>query len=287
VARALGFQPDPSARGLVLRRAMAIGIRMGEQRGIPHVRFVIDLLNGAGARAAENGYALVIDASPTPRTHLADGLIFVDPLAATDLVGAVEAGIPSVTIGRVPGGSVDVASVDMDHARSISEVLAHLDEHARADGEAWMISLRTRTSFIEDVETAFRSWCLGRGRVPRLVRPVGSGEDVAAPMTRELERSGPPAMLLAAIDRLAARAAVVLSDLGVAVPEQTVVASAVDGDLLWLARPPITALDLDGESYGRNAADLVLRAIADDETPVESVQLPARLVVRASSQSGR
>ena len=76
----------------------------------------------------------------------------------------------------------------------------------------------------------------------------------------------------------------VLTAAGVAVPGDTVVGAATDGDVLRIARPSITALDLDGGAHGRAAVDLALQAVTGRRDARRStILLPARLVVRESS----
>jgi DNA-binding LacI/PurR family transcriptional regulator len=58
------------------------------------------------------------------------------------------------------------------------------------------------------------------------------------------------------------------------------------GQLEWapLADPPLSMIEVDGEALGREAVDLALTRLAAPETGPRQVVIPARLVLRASSE---
>ena len=58
------------------------------------------------------------------------------------------------------------------------------------------------------------------------------------------------------------------------------------GQLEWapLADPPLTMIEVDGEALGREAVRLALSRLAAPETAPRQVVLPARLVLRTSSE---
>ena len=98
---------------------------------IPEASFFIELLNGAAARAADAGYSIVISTSELRHAGLVDALIAVDPLGRTEVQDALDAGVPVVTVGRVPRDELPTPSVDTDHGRSISLLLGHLADGRR------------------------------------------------------------------------------------------------------------------------------------------------------------
>ena len=281
-AESLDYRPDAGARGLVTRRAMAIGVRVGRGPLIPEASFYVELLNGAAARAADAGYSIVISASELRHAGLVDALIAVDPLGRAEVEDALEAGVPVVTVGRVPRDELLTPSVDTDHGRSISLVLSHLAT-AAGPGPAWLLSVEDRTSFVGDVESAFSRWCARAGREARILEAPETPAAVEQAMLDALASSPPPAILVSAFDRPAIWGLQVLTAAGVDVPATTVVASTVDGEILRIVQPSITALDLDGAAHGRAAVDLALQAVLAGELAARTILLPARLIVRGSS----
>jgi DNA-binding LacI/PurR family transcriptional regulator len=279
-ARSLHYRPDAGARGLVTRRAMAIGVRVGAGPAIPQASFFVELLNGAAVRAAEHGFALSITASELRQARLVDALISVDPLGVAEVQDALDEEIPVVTVGRVPRARLSFPSVDTDHGRSIPALLDHLAV-AAGDGAVWLLSHSDRPSFVRDIEAAFVAWCDEHGVERRVLAPRDDPADVERVVAEVLASAGAPAIVLSVLDRAAAWAQQALLAAGVGIPAQTVLAAASDGEVLRLAHPSITALDLDGAAHGRAAVDLAIELI-DGGTP-PTVLLPAHLVVRASS----
>jgi DNA-binding LacI/PurR family transcriptional regulator len=279
-AKALDYRPDAGARGLVTGRAMAIGVRVGAGPGIPQASFFVELLNGAAERAADHGYALTITTSELRHPGLVDALIAVDPLGLPEVQNALDAEIPVVTVGRVPTATLDLPSVDTDHGRSIPALLDHLALSA-GEGPAWLLSHKPRPSFVRDIEAAFRGWCRERGVKCRVLPIADDAAGVERVVARELAGGGTPAIVVSVLDRAAAWAQQALLAAGVGIPSETVVAAASDGEVLRLAQPAITSLDLDGAAHGRAAVDIAIELI--DGAVAPTVLLPARLVIRASS----
>lgn len=279
-AKALDYRPDAGARGLVTGRAMAIGVRIGRGSVIPPATFFVELLNGASTRAADYGYALSITASELRYAGMVDALIAVDPLGLTEVEDAVDGNVPVVTVGRLPTEDFEGPSVDTDHARSIAMLMDHLALGA-AVGPAWLLSYEDQPSFVRDIEKAFVAWCTEHDRDRRVLAAADDAEIVERVVRAELAASGPPAILVSVLDRPAAWAQQVLLATGLEVPRDVVVGAASDGEVVRLAHPAITALDLDGAAHGRRAVDLAIDLI-EGRSPAD-VLLPARLVARASS----
>lgn len=281
-ASSLDYRPDAGARGLVMGRAMAIGVRVGRGPVIPEASFFIELLNGAAARAADAGYSIVISTSELRHAGLVDALIAVDPLGRSEVQDALDANLPVVTVGRVPRDELATPSVDTDHGRSISLLLGRLAATARS-GPAWLLSLEDRSSFVGDVEAAFSRWCARLQREARILNAPEHPDAVERVVLAAMAEAGPPAILVSAFDRPAVWCVQALIRAGVAIPGDTVVGAATDGDVLRIAQPSITALDLDGAAHGRAAVDLALQAVTEGRVAPQTILLPARLVERESS----
>jgi DNA-binding LacI/PurR family transcriptional regulator len=70
---------------------------------------------------------------------------------------------------------------------------------------------------------------------------------------------------------------------GVRVPEELAVVGFDDIAVAALLQPPLTTVRQEMEGLGRAAAEGLIQMIEDPEAPAPRVQVPARLVVRASS----
>lgn len=282
-AQAMGYRARAAARGLVARRMMALGVRVGGTSGIPDVGFFfVSLLNAAAEAAAERGYGLMVTTAGFDESMLVDGLIVVDPLSADELDAPVSAGLPVVTIGRSLDRDVDVPSVDADLQRSLSPLLDHLGAQARP-GRALMLSPLSRPSYIQDMEATFAAWCQRHGYEHHIAHCADDVDAVTEAISAQIAAHGAPVLLVGALDRHAAWGMRALKRAGFAVPEDVVVAAATDGESLRLVDPPITALDLDGAAHGRAAVAVLFDQLDDPATRPANALIQARFTIRGSS----
>jgi DNA-binding LacI/PurR family transcriptional regulator len=70
---------------------------------------------------------------------------------------------------------------------------------------------------------------------------------------------------------------------GLRCPEDVSVVGYNDVRLVRFVAPPLTTIEMPAEELGAEAARMALAAIADPATPPRTVELPARLIVRAST----
>ena len=291
-AAALGYHPDVVASGLRRSRLGVIGLVLrpavgAEPQEIQDVDYFPRFAGAAALASLERGYALMLVADPTvpqaPTTAWAcDGIIVTDPAAHDPLIAALRAGnMPYVLVGPDPEDLADPNVVDIATPFITDRVLDHL-----ADAGARRIALVVGTDPIEwNIATEQRY----RERVPG---PAQHVQHVP-------ERSGPAAATAAAdallalpeppdgvycltsetartlVDRLIAR--------GARVPEDVRVVCGSDADRLRATAPTITAVDLQPQALGRQAAAALL-GLLEPELALE-VPLPdhGALNVRAST----
>jgi LacI family transcriptional regulator len=242
--------------------------------------------------ARASGYTVVIgnaDERPEQQDHYVrtlleqrvDGLLICPTAEVTPLVeDCVRAGGPLVFLDRTLPG-LDVPSVRADGTGAIRHLIEHIHglghrriafisgpellstgrERMRAFVEAMRANgLRVRDEYIEAGDFQAAS---GRAIAARFL-------DLPEPP--EVIFAGDNLMALGALDEIRAR--------GLRIPGDVALASF--DDVAWFVHldPPITAISQPAEELGRRAVRALMERI--QHRPVESVVLPARLVVRRS-----
>jgi LacI family transcriptional regulator len=308
-ARALGYVPSGSARGLASRTTGIIGLCFpdmadpdaesgsgdDEEAG---TLYSDQIIRGMERAARRHGYALLIAAS---------------------LVGGPESLVAKVA-GRVDGFAVLARTVPTEDLEVISRrvpvvMLAgpreidHMDhiEVANRDGEYQLTrhlvedhGLR-RLAFIgsadesPDVGARFEGY---RDALREAGIPVPDAPDLRAPlMTRAegsratralLGRPGPrPEALVFANDQMAVGALHTLERAGIRVPEDIAVTGFDGIPLSRVVRPPLTTVRQPMRRMGEEAAELLIRRVTEGErtAPVSRV-LPVEVTRRASCGCG-
>lgn len=293
-ATELGYHPDVVASGLRRSRLGVIGLVLrpavgAEPQQIQDVDYFPRFAGAAALASLAHGYALMLVADPTvpnaPATAWAcDGIIVTDPVEGDPLVAALRAGgMPYALVGADPADPADPHVIDIATAAITDRVLEHL-----CDAGAQRIALVVGTDPIEwnrATERRYRECALEPAqlvwRVPELAEP----DEVAAVADELLALPERPdgvycltsdhARLI--VDRFVAR--------GVGVPEDVRVVCGSDADALRLTSPEITAVDLQPQALGRQAAAALLAQLEPDLVPQdEPVPAHGTLNVRASTQ---
>ena len=204
----------------------------------------------------------------------------------TDVSPLVERGVPIVAIDRqVEGPPLDTVLVDNESGAH--EATAHLLQSYR---RVACITGPRRVTTAERRRRGYES-ALGEAGVrvdEELVRhadyrPQG-GHDA---MTDLLALREPPDAVFVANNVMALGALEALAEQGVRVPEELGFVEFDDAPWAALTRPSLSAVAQPTQDVGRRAAELLTARIADATRPVETVTLPARLVLRESSQPRR
>jgi DNA-binding LacI/PurR family transcriptional regulator len=294
IAEEVGYTANAHAQRLVSGRSRTLAIQVagfsaaGHSQLMPDAAFFLDVLNGAAEAAAAREYDLVLapyDLDPRRTQSLAiDGAVVVDPQGDELLLRLLpDRGVPVVTTGRPTEGDVRFPWIDNDHAALTVDVLDHFLEMGYTR-PAIMATTASR-SYVADILGAYAAWTRDRGVRPAVVELEEPPTEAAAARAaqRLLTRAQPPDAVYATYDRLALGVLRQAQKLGLSVPGDVGIASAVDGDTLHWVEPNITAATLNPGLIGSQAVE-VLIDLAEGRPVAPSAMVPARIDVRASTQ---
>jgi DNA-binding LacI/PurR family transcriptional regulator len=300
IALEMGYTANVHAQRLASGHSRTLGIQIAcfgtdasKTRLLPDAAYFIDLLNGAASAAGALDYAVLLasdDRHPDEFGRLGiDGLILVDPVGDELLIKALDAqGTPVVTTGRPTRGAKRFPWVDNDHARVARQTLDHFA--SRGYSRPALVATTPNRSYVADIIQAYYEWTSEKGISPILVE-LGEPptERAAAQATKRLlsRRRNRPDAIFATYDRLALGVLVQAQRLGVSVPGELAIASAVDSDALRWANPPITACSLNAGEIGAQAAQLVIGLVEGTEPVEPTVVVPAKLIARPSTSRRR
>ncbi len=284
----LRYRPNAVARSLRTEATRTLGLIIGDVLN----PFFSVLARAVDDEARAAGYTVVIgnaDERPEQQDHYVrtlleqrvDGLLICPTAEVTPLVeDCVRAGGPLVFLDRTLTG-LDVPSVRADGTAAIHDLIRHIRNlgHRRVafiSGPELLSTGRERTRAFADAMREngleVREDYLKAGDFQ-----AGSGHAITAgfldlPEPPEVIFAGDNLMALGALDEIRAR--------GLRIPQDVGLASF--DDVAWFVHldPPITAISQPAEELGRRAVRALVERIAD--RPVESVVLPARLVIRRS-----
>lgn len=288
-AERLGYQPHRSAQSLARGRTGILMLSVPLPEASPSagvdIEFFVQLMSAASAAALHRGWALVL--APLSQGQLAvrmdfDGAVVVDPLPHDPLLAAADAeGKPVVTIGR-DFENASRLHVDNDHGRAVAEALDHMAQ-AGARRPALLASPPS-SSYVRDCIDGYHRWC-DVARVKPLVAIAKGGltESAGYAAARTLmEGHLHPDAIFTTLDSLALGTLLAAQSLGIAVPQNLQVVTLSDSAAARRAHPAITAVDLNPAQIGKEAIELLLRAMDGSGQP-QSVTVPATLVIRAST----
>ncbi|MGH3262751.1 MAG: substrate-binding domain-containing protein, partial [Trebonia sp.] len=159
-------------------------------------------------------------------------------------------------------------------------------EHLREAGAQLiaLIAAGDEMAWNAELTAAHRGWCDAHGvavlqaQVPTFPRPEYT--DAAA---ARLLRTDRPDAIVCSQPGAAAALVRTLTNRGVRVPDDVLVASCVDDATAAAANPPVTAVDLQPALLGRRAATLLAALLSGRAQPGTDLTVPTRLVVRAST----
>jgi LacI family transcriptional regulator len=310
-ARALGYVPSASARGLAKGRTGALGIfafdflnflpdaeGMKKDRAAAVVApnddcrlfpvWVDEVQRGVELESFSRGYALMIGggnkaSSERAVTDIAgrvDGLIIFPRTIPAEVTRRISARIPVLELSE-PSHDDGLHHVTVDNASGMRQLTEHLlDVHGFR---------RLMFVSIPNVETearyeAFSAALKDRAlEVPPIVesRPGASG--ITSELIKSLLESGTlPDCFVCANDEEALVVMETLKANGVPVPGQVAV-TGFDGVVAGrLVSPTLTTVRQPMELMGRTAVEILVDAISQPVAPLVERQLPVKLVVRQS-----
>jgi len=293
VVEQLSYRGNRHAQQLVTRRSRILAIQLPvtgsvrSQGTFPHSGYYLELINGASTAADELDYALIIvpPGSQGANNSLADfsvdGAVLVDPEGNE---AAFDVPIPLATIGVPMQLTRPVASVDNDHEATARKLLDHLESVGRT--RPLLVADRTHRSYVRDLVSGFRQQTTDRG-TPAEVCRLGSLNPTALDRVLHTALELGSDALLASSDDIALGLLNQARRRGIHIPDQLMLASAVDAPSLMLTSPQITATNLYPRRTGAAAVRLLVDRIdhADDlDSTVTRSLVPTKLIQRDSTR---
>lgn len=288
-----GYAANPLAVGLRVGRSAVLGLSMrsldtyGSYRpaGVDHFS---RMASAAAFAALDRGFALMLipqgDRGPGIEAPLwLDGYVVEDPRRSDPFLSTLmNAGIPVVTIGWDPARKSRTAWVSTA-VRPETTRLLHLLE-LRGAGSIAFVSGLERNSWNVESERAYRNWCRGAGRPEKLLfLAENSGESGGAEIAGQLlGGEDPPGAIFCQSGRVAAGAAATAIESGLRIPEDLMVVAGNDAEQARHFHPGITSIDLQAESLGREAVEL-LADIVSGTAKRKSVLVGGKLLERGST----
>jgi LacI family transcriptional regulator len=289
-AKALGYQPNPLARGLRTARSQTLGI------AVPQLENPVfpEIILGAETAARERGYVLLIshsddakgDAShyeQLARVSRVDGLLVATledevPLARS----LARTAVPFVVLNRRLSGpcnhvvfdSFAAAQMATDHLLLLGHrCIGHLA--GRAEGYNGIRRLAGYRASLEAAGVAFDP--------ARVVEARYSFEGGELAMRELLTRSPRPSAVVASTVLAAAGALKHLHACGIRVPEDMSLVGIHDVAVAEMLHPPLTTVRLPLREMGARATHGLIDLIERRTDGIACSLPPERLVVREST----
>jgi len=296
VADALGYRPNPIARGLKTAKSGTVGLVIPDLTNPlfpPIVRGIEGVLEPAGY----SGVIVNTDNDPgrersqiaSLRSRQVEGLIVATALVHHPLLEQLHReGVLMVMVNRRPDG-IDVPSITPDDAAGVELAVRHLADlgHRRIAHLAGPANTSTGVVRARAFRNTVRD--LGLPDDPGLTATCQYwSEDSGAESLRQLLDSGAEFTAVAAGNDLIALGCYdVFAERGIVCPDDMSVVGFNDMPFLDKLRPPLTTVAIPHQQIGAEAARLLLDAIAEPDRPPRSVMLPLSLVVRGSTIAPR
>jgi LacI family transcriptional regulator/LacI family repressor for deo operon, udp, cdd, tsx, nupC, and nupG len=282
-AEELRYTPHPVARSLARGRTGNIGLVVPDIA----VAFSAVVVKAVAQRARQDDHALFVadsDDRAADEVRLAramapqvDGLLLLSPLMADDDLRDLAAAVPLVAVNRQLAG-VPAVLMTSDTAA------AHAVEHLHALGHRKLAYLAGPDNWSNAArQAAFTRSCARLG-VPGEVLGPFDPTFSAGIRAADLVLAGPTTGVLAYNDDVAVGVLSRLADRGVAVPGSVSVVGFDDTALASMVTPRLSTVRLPIGAAGVVAVTLLADVLRGDDVAARGpVELPAELVVRASS----
>lgn len=283
VVRDLGYRPNAAAQGLVRGETGTIGVLVPDLAN----PYFPDVLKSISSVASAHGRRVMIMESnedPTAEYDLAedlmrccDGILLCSPrMDRAELVELAARGHKMVLVNRIVPG-LDLPSVTVDFFGGMLQICGHLAQLGHR-----------RVSFLSGPEA---SWANGER-----IRACSAAEQFGLRITvapcgftsRDGYQAAPAVLdtdstaIITYNDLVALGALTRLRELDVAVPRQLSIVGFDDIAPDHSAHPILTTVSVPRDRLGREAADLLERALTADHNS-EPVHLPMHLLVRETS----
>ena len=295
--KALNYQPNLIARSLRTNRTNTLGMVIPDIT----IPFFARVIRGAESAARESGYFLsVLDSESNHtretaimeilRSQRVEGVLLVtagghkwsEQESATLL-----SGVPIVCLDRLPTG-LEVDSVCVDDFRAAEMAILHLIERGHRD-----IAIVTGPLTLQNEQERLRGYRQAMKRSGLTVEPSmvwkGSFEpnEVAELCLSGMkDRATRPTALFATNGVTGLAALRAMYAMGVTTPNDIACVTFDELTTEDFFRPGITSVVQPAYDIGHRAVEVLLRRIANrpGNLPLEKVRLPAKLILRESSE---
>lgn len=296
--RELGYQPNPSARGLASKRSHLVGLFYDNL--MAETTYVVNVQRGVLARCRTEGYELLIHPfnyhqngskglaeeinANVLKTRL-DGAILTPPLSdlAIVLESLQQLGKPNVRLspGHYQSGTPCVYTDDCRAARLMTEYLIQLGHQhiAFIAGHSGHLAVANRAAgFIEamtaaGLNTDTMAVCQGDNT-------FASGADCAREL---LARKQAPTAIFASTDEMAAGVMSVAHQLGYSIPRDLSVAGYDNAQIAHQIWPALTTVAQPVSDMAEMATQLLIDQLRGGTKNITQVAMQTELVVRDST----
>ncbi|MGN8026233.1 LacI family DNA-binding transcriptional regulator [Microbacterium sp. 22242] len=266
IASELGYRPNATARNLRGARTGMIALRLPPDS--TSMSYYMEATFGIVEEADRAGmivFMLPTEQRPEGFDQLpADAVIALDPALDDPVVRSLLAGrVPVITGEPVPDGlPAPRGEVTSDHEAAVRELMDHLLERGMRRPAMVLPDLQSHWAFT--VRDTFVAWCAEHDQQPTLVTLPHPAEnalihDAVSDLVHEQDH--PVDAILAVSDGTVLSVVTSAQRLGRRVGEDLLVAAFVDSEVLALAHPSITAIDLHPREFGRRCVQAALAAI--------------------------
>lgn len=291
-AAELGYDPNPSARSLRTGRSGIVGLFLRPRfavAGTPDRAETFNRLVGAVATEMlrrKTGLIHVPDLhDPAVASVPMDGCIVAHPYGDDSvLTELLRRGVPVVTVEEDPERPGFPWAVRLDYTTVVTALLDHLGEQGAR--QVMLMSGTEDNAWNRRSRETYLAWCERHRRSPRTgLLSEGLTPDEATAIIHPLLGSPdrPDALVVATSDA-AALVADVAAEHGLRIPHDLMIASLTDTEHSRMARPPITAMDLNHESLAEHAVELMLARLGNAAAPAEPLVIAPLLRLRASTE---
>ena len=297
-----GYVPNSNARNLSWKVTKSLGIIVlsDQQRttsydfGNAVGLFSLNVMRGITSRLADTDYSVIIEyfcvsesQEELPkliRERKVDGAFIVGGFCEERLIrGLTDTAIPFVTVAvGAPEQMCD--SVVSDPAQGTRDSLLALIQRGRR--RLGLVncpeSFRSAHLRVEGLERVFKDTGCGFDPPAVLYCRHNNGESGYDAMKAAWEKGLRFDGLAAANPQIALGAMRFLLEQGVSIPRDVSMIAYEDNALCGYAIPPLTAVNIQKEKMGQEAADLLLSRIEAPLREVQSITVPSYMVERSS-----
>jgi DNA-binding LacI/PurR family transcriptional regulator len=279
----LGYRPNRAARGLITGRTGNVGVIVPDLAN-PYFQGV---LKGAQARARDADYAIFVadgqesaaeeEALIAAMSKQVDGILLCSSRLAPATLAALERAPAVVLLNRRVDG---LSTVTVDSADGMRQAMNHLAAlgHERC---AFLSGPRRSWSNQQRVR-GLRAAARTAGAEIVTIGPVAPQFEGGVNAAEQVLASGVTAVL-AYNDLVAAGILSRLAQLGVDVPGELSVVGFDDIPLAAMLTPALTTVAAPTAEAGATAVDALLSRLDEPDAPATEQELPAVLVVRATT----